>query len=172
MPNFDTKLHHRQSRTDDNILFICALNTCRSIVGHAVLDYIKDQTNLTLNVESAGIWADDGQSCNAAVKDVATKRGYDLSTYRSTPLQTLDPYNYSRVFIFEQAHLEPVRHWMKEANNLEYLMAYSKYFGNQEVLMQETSDTANTYTHIFDLIEDGCLGFYNQLPIERKNDAF
>ena len=156
---------------DDNILFVCALNTCRSIAGHAVFDYIKNQTALALHVESAGIWAYDGQPCSSEMKDAAARRGYDLSVYRSTPLQSLNPDHYGRVFIFERAHFDPVRHWMKGRNSPEYLMTYSKYFGNQEVLMQETGDTVNTYTHIFDLIEDGLLGFYNQLSIKRKNDV-
>ena len=170
MPNFNTKSHHRQARTTDSILFVCALNTCRSIGGHAVFDYIKNETSLALRIESAGIWAYDGQPCNSEMKDAAAKRGYDLSTYRSTPLQALDPDDYSQVFIFEQAHFEPVCHWMSGSDRPEYLMTYSKYFGNQEVLMQETVDSVNIYTHIFDLIEDGCLGFYNQLSIEGKSN--
>lgn len=170
MPNFYTKQFHHPTKTDDGILLVCALNTCRSVVGHAVLDYIKNQTNLRLHIESAGIWAYDGQRCNSEIKDIATKRGYELSAYRSTLLQTLNPGDYSRVFVFEQAHFEPVRQWMKGRNNIEYLMTYSRYFGNQEVPM--TGDAVNTYTHIFDLIEDACLGFYNQVLIERKSDDF
>ena len=152
------------------LLFVCALNTCRSIVGHAVFEYIKNQTSLTIDVGSAGIHALDGHPCDPMMKDVASRRGYDLSAYRSTPLITLNPQNYNRVFIFEHAHYEPVQHWMKEGNEPEYIMAYSEYFGNQEVLMRETDNMTSIYTHIFDLIEDGCLGFYNQLVIQTKND--
>ncbi len=154
------------------LLFVCALNTCRSIVGHAVFEYIKNQTSLAMHVDSAGIQACYGCPCDAMINDVASRRGYDLSAYRSTPLRDLNPQSYNRVFIFEQAHYEPVRRWMEGNNKPEYIMSYSKYFGNQEVLMQETDNAMNVYTHIFDLIEDGCLGFYNQLPIETKNDDF
>ena len=152
------------------LLFVCALNTCRSIVGHAVFEYIKNQTSLTIDINSAGIYACDGQPCDAMIKDVGARRGYDLSAYRSTPLQALNSQSYSRVFIFERAHFERVQCWMEGHNKPEYIMAYSKYFGNREVLMQGTGDAMNIYTHIFDLIEDGCLGFYNQLLIETKND--
>ena len=153
------------------LLFVCALNTCRSTVGHAVFEYIKNQTSLNIDVGSAGIHADDGHPCDPMIKNVAAKRGYDLSAYRSTPLQALNPQSYSRVFIFERAHFEPVGCWMERHNKPEYIMAYSKYFGNREVLMQGTGDAMNIYTHIFDLIEDGCLGFYNQLLKEKKNDG-
>ena len=153
------------------LLFVCALNTCRSIVGHAVFEYIKDQTSLIIDIDSAGIHAGHGYPCDSIMKDVASRRGYDLSVYRSTPLQALNPQNYGRVFIFERAHFELVRRWMEGHNEPEYIMAYSKYFGNQEVLMQGTGDAMNIYTHIFDLIEDGCLGFYKQLPMEKRNDG-
>ena len=152
------------------LLFVCALNTCRSIVGHAVFEYIKNQTSLTIDIGSAGIHAFDGHPCDPMIKDVAARRGYDLSAYRSTPLITLNPKSYSRVFIFEHVHYESVRRWMGEGNEPEYIMAYSEYFGNQEVLMQQSDNAMNVYTHIFDLIEDGCLGFYNQLPLEIKSN--
>ena len=151
------------------LLFVCALNTCRSIVGHAVFEYIKNQTSLAMHIDSAGIQACCGHPCDPTMKDVAMRRGYDLSAYRSTPLHTLNPQNYNWVFIFEHAHYEPVRCWMREGSEPEYIMTYSEYFGNQEVLMQETDNAVNIYTHIFDLIEDGCLGFYKQLSIEIKN---
>ena len=153
------------------LLFVCTLNTCRSIVGHAVFEYIKNQTSLAMHIDSAGIQACSGQHCDPMISDVAAKRGYDLSAYRSTPLRNLNPQSYNWVFIFEQAHYEPVRYWMEGYNKPEYIMTYSEYFGNQEVLMQGTGDAINIYTHIFDLIEDGCLGFYNQLTTETKNDG-
>ena len=153
-----------------SLLFICALNTCRSPVGHAVFNYIKEQTDLALQVESAGIWACDGQPCDATMQTIAAKRGYDLSGHRSNSLTALNPADYNRILIFEHAHFEPVQHWMGGQNKPEYIMAYSKYFGDQEVLMQGDGDTAHIYTHILDLIEDGCLGLYKQLLTEREND--
>ena len=152
-----------------SLLFVCAMNTCRSIVGQAVFNYIKDNTALALRVESAGIWANDGQPCDPLIKEIATKRGYDLSAYRSTPLETLNPDDYDRVFIFEQAHFESVWQWMGKRNKPEYIMAYSSYFGNQEVLMQGYGDMMSTYTRMFDFIEDGCLGLYNQLKTATEN---
>ncbi len=146
------------------LLFVCTLNTCRSIVGHAVFEYIKNQTSLAMHIDSAGIRACHGRPCDPMIGDVAARRGYDLSVYRSTPLQVLNPQSYNRVFIFERAHYVPVRYWMEGHNEPEYIMAYSEYFGNREVLMQETDNAIDVYTHLFDLIEDGCLGFYNQLP--------
>ena len=152
-----------------SLLFVCALNTCRSIVGHAVFDYIKDQTTLVLQIASAGIWAIAEQPCDPHIKMVAAQRGYDLSAYQSTSLATLEANDYSHVFIFEQAHFEPVRQWMGEHRRPEYIMMYSKYFAKQEVLMHQDSDITSAYMHIFDLIEDGCLGFYKQLLSEKEN---
>ncbi|MBC6414663.1 MAG: hypothetical protein GDA45_07285 [Chromatiales bacterium] len=149
-----------------SLLFVCALNTCRSIIGHAVFDYIIEHTHIALQVASAGIWATDGLSCDAQAQAVATRRGYDLSIYSSNALASVSAEDYSNVYIFEQAHFEPVRHWLGGRRVPEYIMNYSKYFGNQQVLMQAHSDIA--YTRMFDLIEDGCFGLYKQLCAERE----
>ena len=170
MPNLYTKSHRPSQQMDDAIIFVCALNTCRSIVGQAVFNYIKDNTALALRVDSAGIWASEGQPCDPLMRDIAARRGYNLSAYRSTPLETLNPEDYDRVFIFEQAHFESVWQWMAKRSKPEYIMAYSNYFGNQEVLMQSDSDMMSTYTRMFDFIEDGCLGLYNQLQTKKDND--
>ena len=153
-----------------SLLFVCALNSCRSIIGQAVFDYIKDQTQLAFEVSSAGIWANDGHSCDPQIQAIGARRGYDLSTYSSTALQTLAAKDYSNIYIFEQAHFEPLRLWMGGQRAPEFIMDYSQYFGSQEVLMQEQGNIESCYTHIFDLIEDGCLGLYKQLSEEKENN--
>ena len=170
MPNPTTNTPHHSDQLSDTIIFVCAMNTCRSMVGQIVFNYIKENTKLALRAESAGIWAGEGQPCDSIMKDIAAKRGYDLSACRSTPLETLNSADYARVFIFEQAHFEAVKQWMGSANKPEYIMSYSSYFTNQEVLMQAHDNITNTYTHILDLIEDGCLGLYKQLIAKRDND--
>jgi len=148
-----------------SLLFVCALNTCRSIAAQAIFDYIVSRSDRALAIQSAGLWASHGQACDSTLKKLAAMRGYDLSAYRSTALYQLAPCDYDRVFIFEHAHREPVQQWMGEREAAEYLMHYSSYFDEDEVLVFDSGDRLSGYNALLDRIEDACLGLYKQLSI-------
>ena len=61
-----------------NILFVCTGNTCRSAMAAAIFNKIAMEKNLDVRIESAGIFALDGEpASNGAI--IAVKRyGIDL----------------------------------------------------------------------------------------------
>lgn len=69
-----------------NILFVCTGNTCRSAMAAAIMDKIATDNDLDIFIESAGIFAEDGQKANENAVKAVRKYGIDLSEHRAQPI--------------------------------------------------------------------------------------
>lgn len=70
-----------------NILFVCTGNTCRSPMAAALFNKMAVEKNLPVRIESAGIYAVDGQPASAGAIGAMEKYGIDLSGHRAKPVK-------------------------------------------------------------------------------------
>ncbi|MBQ7793459.1 MAG: low molecular weight protein arginine phosphatase [Clostridia bacterium] len=70
-----------------NILFVCTGNTCRSPMAAALFNKIAVERDLDVRIESAGIFANDGDGASAEAVVVMKAYGIDLLGHHA---QTID----------------------------------------------------------------------------------
>ena len=66
-----------------NILFVCTGNTCRSPMAAALFNKIAMEKNLDVRIESAGLFANDGERASANSVEAMKDYGIDLSGHRA-----------------------------------------------------------------------------------------
>lgn len=121
-----------------NILFVCTGNTCRSAMAAAIMNKIAVDNDLDIRIESAGIFAEEGQRASENAVKALEKYGIDLKDHRAKPL-TEDLINSADVIlVMTQAHkqiLEPLASG-KTYTLLEYISSdgdiYDPYGGDLE----------------------------------------
>jgi protein-tyrosine-phosphatase len=97
-------LHH--SQPVKTILFVCTANICRSPMAAAIMRQRIAGIDLTdqVEVESAGLWARDGQPASEDVITVLAERGIPLEDHRSQPLTPTLLGRADIVLVMEEAH--------------------------------------------------------------------
>lgn len=66
-----------------NILFVCTGNTCRSPMAAAIMDKLAYDDGLDIRVESAGLFATDGESATPEAVEALKKYDIDMSSHKS-----------------------------------------------------------------------------------------
>lgn len=66
-----------------NILFVCTGNTCRSPMAAVLMNKIAIEKNLDVRIDSAGIFAVDGDAASTEAVNVMKEYGIDLSAHRA-----------------------------------------------------------------------------------------
>jgi protein arginine phosphatase len=59
------------------VLFVCTGNTCRSPMAEAILTHMSKQKQFSLEVRSAGIYAEPGDNISPQAKEVLASEGID-----------------------------------------------------------------------------------------------
>jgi protein-tyrosine-phosphatase len=104
-PPFNRKhLHHAE--TVKTVLFVCTANICRSPMAAAILRRRIADMGLAdqVNVESAGVWARDGQPAAEDAVTVLAGRGISLAEHRSRTLTEKMLEGADVVLAMEEAH--------------------------------------------------------------------
>lgn len=71
-----------------NILFVCTGNTCRSPMAAALFNKIAVERNLDVRIESAGIFACDGEPASTEAVIAMKKYGIDLLGHHAQSINT------------------------------------------------------------------------------------
>ena len=71
-----------------NILFVCTGNTCRSAMAAALFNKIAIEKNLDVRIESAGIFANDGEPASSGAVVAMKKYGIDLLGHHAQSINT------------------------------------------------------------------------------------
>lgn len=66
-----------------NILFVCTGNTCRSPMAAAIMNKIAVENDLDVRIESAGLFAKDGEPASSEAVEALKKYDIDLSDHKS-----------------------------------------------------------------------------------------
>lgn len=68
------------------ILFVCTGNTCRSAMAAAIMNDIAVKNDLNVLIDSAGVFANEGDTASDNAVEVLKKKGIDLSGHRAKQL--------------------------------------------------------------------------------------
>lgn len=71
-----------------NVLFVCTGNTCRSPMAAALFNKIAMERNLDVRIESAGIFANDGDGASTEAVIAMKNYGIDLLGHHSQSINT------------------------------------------------------------------------------------
>ena len=71
-----------------NILFVCTGNTCRSPMAAAIMDKLAQENGLDVRIESAGLFAAEGEPASEEAIEALKKYDIDLSEQRSQQITT------------------------------------------------------------------------------------
>ena len=71
-----------------NILFVCTGNTCRSPMAAYMFDRIATEMGIDVRVESAGVFATEGEGSSSEAIIVMKKYGVDMLSHHSQPINT------------------------------------------------------------------------------------
>lgn len=66
-----------------NVLFVCTGNTCRSPMAAALFNKIAMEKDLDVRIESAGLFANDGEAASINSVEAMKDYGIDLSSHRA-----------------------------------------------------------------------------------------
>ena len=69
-----------------NILFVCTGNTCRSAMAAALMDKIAAEQDLDVRIESAGLFAAEGEKASDNAIKAMIPYGIDLTNHLTQPM--------------------------------------------------------------------------------------
>lgn len=149
------------------VLFVCMGNICRSPTAEGVFTNLVETKGSRdrFLIDSAGTHAYHvGEQPDTRAQQTAKQRGIDLSFIRARKFSRADFEEFDYILAMDQAnyqilieacpaeYFDKVKMFLEYAPNREERDVPDPYYGGQ-----------NGFNHVFDLVEDASLGFYNSV---------
>lgn len=116
-----------------SVLFVCTANRFRSPLAQSFFQAEIRSSNLSeWKISSAGTWTKAGLPALDSAVRIAAKYGQDISSFRSTPINTQVLKDHKLILVMESNH--------KEALNIEYPFFQDRIYLLTEALGQEPFD--------------------------------
>ena len=155
------------------VLFVCSANICRSPMAKGVFRTMARRAGLeqAFTIDSAGTLEDhDGQPAAPFARQVAGRRGYDISDHVSRTLTNEDLERFALPLGMDRTHLAAMR-WMAPrpfADRPQLLLKFAPNVGAIEI-GDPFGGPVRGYEEALDLIEAGCKGLLTALtPLAEK----
>jgi protein-tyrosine phosphatase len=155
------------------VLFVCSANICRSPMAKGVFRSMVRRAGLeqAFVIDSAGtLEGQAGQPAAPLARDVAGRRGYDISDHVSRTLTNEDLERFALPLGMDRSHLAAMR-WMAPravADRPQLLLKFAPQVGLIEI-GDPFGGPARGYEEALDLIEAGCRGLLTALtPLAEK----
>jgi protein-tyrosine phosphatase len=155
------------------VLFVCSANICRSPMAKGVFRSMVRRAGLeqAFTIDSAGtLEGHDGQPAAPFARQVAGRRGYDISDHVSRTLTNEDLERFALPLGMDRTHLAAMR-WMAPrpfADRPQLLLKFAPNLGVIEIT-DPFGGPVRGYEEALDLIEAGCKGLLTALtPLTEK----
>jgi len=158
------------------VLFVCTANICRSPMAAAIMRQRIDAMGLAdrVQVESAGVWARDGQPASEDAVTVLAGQGIPLTGHRSQPLSLTLLDRADVVLVMEEAHRRSIFYFAPK--HLRKVFLLTELSGGHDDVNDPYGGPiegyVNTAAQLEALIEAGLLRLLHQLGVApRAADA-
>ena len=116
-------------KDENSILIVCTGNTCRSPMAEILLrTAIENEPSLSnYNIQSAGIFAAQGQAASENAQKIIEKKSYDLSKHRSKQISQDLVDQSDLILAMTQSHLRALSSAFPESlNKMHLFRAFTK----------------------------------------------
>lgn len=148
-----------------NILFVCTGNTCRSAMAAAMMDKIAVENDLDIFIESAGIFASEGETASSEAIEVMKKYNIDLSGHRTQPLTNDLIKQCDLILTMTEGHKELLLGMAKGK-----VFTLKEYAGESGDISDPFGGDIEEYEETAQEIYDALVDVAEKLPIIKKDD--
>lgn len=114
-----------------SVLFVCTANICRSPMAMGLLRAKVEQEADEWRIESAGVWAQNGQPAAVFTRQVLADRGIELGNFRSRPITRELVESFNLILTMERGQKEALRAaFPQQASKVFLLTEMANRFGD------------------------------------------